>query len=492
MFTGQGVLAICALVCALSAAPGWAEPVKLTARGTGFTVTGELLDFDGARYRIASPIGVLTIPASETDCAGASCPPPPPAGDPDLIAGGGELAGALVSGLFEAMAFASGGAAERREESGSGAVRLSAPLPGGEIVQVVVDPAAEDPGAAITFRWRRAGEVAPSGPVIALDALALLVAPGSPATSMSLDAARKVLAGEVSNWSSLGGPDAPIALHLPAAGPGAAALAEFLDEGASPAPGAIYHASFRSLSDAVAGDPAALGFATLAFERNARALAIELECGLVAEPGAFSVKAGDHPFLRRLVATSGPAQGPGARAFFDFASSEEAQEEIAAFGAIDQQIETLPLNAQGRRIADGFLKARLPAATALMSELAGRIVAAERLSLTLNFAPGSEAPLEAGADFARLTRAAADGAFTGRELLLLGFADDAAGFADNISLAVRRAEASAEAARSAFAAAGMSPPRIVTGGYGPVAPVSCPGRAAGRRVEVWSRPAAGP
>ena len=51
--------------------------------------------------------------------------------------------------------------------------------------------------------------------VLALDAMVPIVAPENPVRSIStLDLAR-VFAGQVVNWQDLGGPNAPIALHLP-------------------------------------------------------------------------------------------------------------------------------------------------------------------------------------------------------------------------------------------------------------------------------------
>lgn len=269
-------------------------------------------------------------------------------------------------------------------------------------------------------------------------------------------------------------------------------MAAFLPSGAKPAPGATRHTSLRDLSDAVARDPAALGFATLAFERSARALTLETECGVPAEPSRFAVKAGDYPFVHPLAAKPGPALSPAARAFLDFAASESGQAEIAALGAVDARLETLALNAQGARIANGFLKARAPAAATLMAEFAASVVAAERLSATIRFAEG-DASLPAGsrAALAALVDAAAEGAFAGREILVIGFADDADGFASGVAMSVRRAEAAEAALRLALSAAGAAPVPMRASGYGPLAPVSCPGPG-GRRVEFWVRSASRP
>lgn len=479
--TGAGLLGVCLATAAV------AEPVTLTARGTGFTVTGELLEFDGARYIIASPIGRLTIPASETDCAGAACPPPPPAGGAVRIAGGGALAALLAPALVEAMAFAAGGTAERTPQAPDGALRLLAPFGGAEPAEYVIDPFGDPAGASIVLA-AEAGE----GATLAHDALVLLVSPGSPVASLSLADAGRILSGAATDWSDVGGPPGRIALHLPESGPEAEAMAAFLPGGAAPASGAIRHASLRDLSDAVARDPAALGFATLAFERSARALPLETECGVPAQADRFAVKAGDYPFVRPLAARPGGPLSPAAQAFLDFAASETGQAEIATLGAVDDRLETLGLNAQGARIATGFLKARAPAASTLMAEFAASIVAAERLSATIRFSEGDASlPPESRSKLAALAEAAAEGAFAGREILVIGFADDADGFASGVALSVRRAEAAEAALRRALSAAGAGPVLTRTSGYGPLAPVSCPGPG-GRRVEFWVRPAARP
>lgn len=480
--TGGALVAAC-----LIAGSAAAEPVTLTARGTGFTVTGELLDYDGVRYVIASPIGRLAVPAAETDCAGAACPPPPPEGGVVRIAGGGALAALLAPALIEALAVASGGAAERSPDAPDGALRLRAPFGGAEPADFFIDPEGETAGASIALTADAA-----AAPPLAVDALVLLVSQDSPVASLSLAEAGRILSGAVADWSAVGGPSAPIALHLPAGGPEAEAMAAFLPAGAAPAARATRHASLSELSDAVARDPTALGFATLAFERSARALPLETECGLTAEPSRFAVKSGDYPFVRPFGARASASLPEAGRALLAFAASEAGQAEIAALGAADGRIERLALNEQGGRIANGFLKARAPAAGTLMSEFAASVVAAERLSPTIRFAAGETSPPpEAGAAFAALAKAAAAGDFAGRELLVIGFADDGESFSSGVALSLRRAEAAEAALRGALAASGATPVPTRTNGYGPIAPVSCPGEG-GRRVEFWLRPAARP
>ncbi len=50
--------------------------------------------------------------------------------------------------------------------------------------------------------------------VIGLDALVPVVAPQNPINAISLPQLAQVFSGEIDNWQALGGPDAPIALHL--------------------------------------------------------------------------------------------------------------------------------------------------------------------------------------------------------------------------------------------------------------------------------------
>ena len=64
------------------------------------------------------------------------------------------------------------------------------------------DQAPEDP--PLTRRVR----------VLALDALVPIVSPDNPVTAISMTDLARAFSGEIDNWAALGGPDAPIALHL--------------------------------------------------------------------------------------------------------------------------------------------------------------------------------------------------------------------------------------------------------------------------------------
>ncbi|MEQ1384070.1 hypothetical protein ABLW58_25810, partial [Salmonella enterica] len=48
-------------------------------------------------------------------------------------------------------------------------------------------------------------------------------------------------------------------------------------------------------SDLVAADPNGIGFAGIAYERNAKALNIETSCGLIVKPSVFSMKTEEYP-----------------------------------------------------------------------------------------------------------------------------------------------------------------------------------------------------
>lgn len=81
-------------VASLLGSPGSArsEPVLLTFVDLSFSVTGDLIAFDGETYQIDSYFGRLTLAAETVSCLGQDCPlgtKAPPivkfVGDPGLV-----------------------------------------------------------------------------------------------------------------------------------------------------------------------------------------------------------------------------------------------------------------------------------------------------------------------------------------------------------------------------------------------------------------------
>ncbi|MCB1958750.1 MAG: substrate-binding domain-containing protein, partial [Rhodocyclaceae bacterium] len=103
--------------------------------------------------------------------------------------------------------------------------------------------------------------------VLALDALVAVVAPENPVRRISITDLARVFAGEIDNWQTLGGPDAPISLHIrdERSGLGQTARDRLLGPAQlTLAPGAILHESDAALAAALARDPFGIGLASYA------------------------------------------------------------------------------------------------------------------------------------------------------------------------------------------------------------------------------------
>lgn len=520
-------IAAAALVAAapytLNAAEG---EVVLTSRATGFTLLGQLLEFNGATYIIQSNIGKLNVAAADVDCTGDGCPPPAGARAFDKtfgVAGSATIGASLMPGLIEAYSFALGTEAEREigGEADQSVYRLLDDA-GEEVAEINLSARASadafpglvsgDALIGMSSRPIKSGEAeslqnaglgtrdqAASEHILALDGLAILVSPDNPIRTINIEDVAAVFSGEVDNWAELGGEDQPINLYVRSEDSGTFdTFRELVMEPAEAdlSPDAATFASDTRLADAVAADANGIGITGLAYQRGARPVAIETACGLIVDPSEFNVKTEEYPLSRRLyLYTTGEPLPKPAKELLEFALSDEAQLEIADTGFVSHAITSIPLNNQGRRIAEAFIQPRDAEQQRMMREMALELLDAERLSTTLRFEENSSVlEVKSEADLVRLARLIADGGYAGKEVLLIGFADDIDRFPAAIALSEQRAaqiRASFEAELIRLDA--IDNIEIATLGFGPLAPVACSNdeyaKATNRRVEVWVRDA---
>ncbi len=485
------------------AAGAGAAPAKLVAETTGFVIEGEILDFDGESYLIDGPIGRLRVPAAGVRCEGEGCPAAADPNAPLRIVAGSAADFALAARLIEGAAFAEGGAAERELGApGAARFRLLGPDDAATAAFLVetMDAAAAyaalaEGSAELGFvgRGPNEAEVAAFGlgaarveiAAAAIDGLAFIVAPGNPLGALTPDEAARIFSGAARDWAEFGGPAGPIRAIAPEGGEEAAALAAVT--GAAPSEALERISDPRALAEAVAADPAAIGFAGIGAAGAAKPLALDSGCGLLRDPSRFSVKAGDWPLtLARRVVTGARRPAPAAAKLFEFARSQAAQPDIADLGLADRRLETLPVAAQGRRLADAMLAAKGADGVATAAAFVRAVGAAERLSATVRYASGAaETDPQMAAALDELSRRI-EAAAPGRPLLLAGFASPEEG-PKPAALAAARAKGLAAALAAAYARSGAAAPEISAEGFADAAPLGCPGEATNRRVEIWLR-----
>ena len=168
--------------------------------------------------------------------------------------------------------------------------------------------------------------------VLALDGIAVIVNPANPVSDLDVETIAKIYTGEITNWKEVGGNDAEIVLIGREAGSGTRDGFESITDTKD---SCKYRQELTSTGDVittVSTNPDAIGYASLAaLKDNVKALTV----GGIA-PTEDTVKDGSYviqrPFV--LVTKEGAELSTAAQAFFDYATSADAADLIAAAGAV--------------------------------------------------------------------------------------------------------------------------------------------------------------
>lgn len=171
-----------------------------------------------------------------------------------------------------------------------------------------------------------------SATVLALDGIAIIVNPENDVTDLSLEDIAAMYKGEITNWSEVGGGDAEIVIIGREAGSGTRDGFESIT-GTQDA--CQYRQELTSTGDVittVSQNPDAIGYVSLAAVKDSvKVVSVD---GIT--PTEETVKDGTYaiqrPFI--LVTKDGVELSVVAQAFFDYATSAEAAEIIAAAGAV--------------------------------------------------------------------------------------------------------------------------------------------------------------
>ena len=168
--------------------------------------------------------------------------------------------------------------------------------------------------------------------VLALDGIAVIVNPANPVSDLDVETIAKIYTGEITNWKEVGGNDAAIVLIGREAGSGTRDGFESITDTKD---SCKYRQELTSTGDVittVSTNPDAIGYASLAaLKDNVK----DLTVGGIA-PTEDTVKDGSYviqrPFV--LVTKDGAELSTAAQAFFDYATSADAADLIAAAGAV--------------------------------------------------------------------------------------------------------------------------------------------------------------
>ena len=168
--------------------------------------------------------------------------------------------------------------------------------------------------------------------VLAYDGIAMIVNPANPVEDLSLEQIADIYTGKITNWSEVGGNDSQIVLIGREAGSGTRGGFE---EIVGVVDACQYRQELSSTGDVittVAQNPDAIGYASLAAVKDTvKALKV---AGVT--PTEATVKDGTYTIQRPFVLATktGEKLNDVAQAFFDYATSADVGEIIAAAGAV--------------------------------------------------------------------------------------------------------------------------------------------------------------
>jgi phosphate transport system substrate-binding protein len=527
--TRAGILVAAVLgSCAYSAA-ALAGEVTLRAKNGDFQIRGELVSYDNNKYTIMSAsLGSMSLDASRFDCIGGGCPtdaiamraePPPdvPAGPLSIsISGSNTIGNQLMPNLIEAYAEATktkltkvvsadaldvefrvagqdghdgGVIALHRHGSATAFTDLEKKV--AQIGMASRPVKAEEAQKIITAGL---GDVRRTGSehILGLDGLLVLVSPQNPVISLPTDTIAKIFSGQITDWAQVGQPAGTINVYAPTKESGTFDTFDNLvlkPNKLELTPTAKRTPNHAEQSDWVAHDAMGIGFAGIAYQRNAKALNVVSSCGLIAQPSTFSIKTEEYPLSRRLfLYTSGEPRDPVARGILAFALSPQAQPIVKQSDFIDQMPETASYESQAARIAFALNAEPENFDANLMKAFTNDIKSAERLSVTFRFQSGSyELDNKALADAKRLVELLKTESYRNKSVLLAGFADTKGTFSANLVLSRQRAKA----VLAVMKADGLPVEqiKIAIKGYSELAPAACndtpESMELNRRVEVW-------
>lgn len=507
------------LVGALSLpAPVLAESVRLTSPDGTVNLNGDLIDFSDGTYTVRTNLGDLRVSADRVRCEGAGCP----GGDAttaDIIIAGSDTVGLGVMPLLMS-GYASYLRAEADIQSTSNEGEIIASFVGDDgfgedLASYLVNSTTSgqgfktllEKGAHISMASRRikpkearqlkadgAGNmISPSQEnIVAVDSLVIVSHPSNPVKEISIEQLRQVYAGQITNWSELGGDDVEITVVTRQDGSGTRSVFEsrlFTDAEPQVVPTAVVAPDNNAMSSIVNDTPGAVGFVGFAFQNGAKALNLVNECGISTTPDAFSAKTEEYAFQRRLYLYSrADNQASAAADFIDFATSSEADGVVAKAGFIDLGISLREQSLEGAR-ARALLNSDVDDYEGnIMRGMLDTMADYDRLSTTFRFKTGSTQLDERGAiDMARLVEYLAAQP-EGTKVMMVGFTDDIGVFESNRNLSISRA-GEVQQALNDFVEGGLDHIEFDYTGYGEIAPSACntteAGRAINRRVEVW-------
>ncbi|SFR31589.1 ABC-type phosphate transport system, substrate-binding protein [Yoonia tamlensis] len=518
------------LLCMAAPAALFAEPVELRSIDGFISVDGEIVGYNGTMVSVETSVGRVSVPASEVVCYGTGCDEAIASNDFGLtraafrdvvtqsevavVGGSDDVIVSFLTPMFDKVyrivvgAYVTTGQPEANltigaageitlDSSATGAVARLRIADFGEPSNAEVTVASlqgEAPQAFATAAdWARAPALPDQ--YLATRAFAVIAAPNVGIETISMADLAAIYAGDIKNWSELGGPDlAVLPLQLPTT---STVRTEFIKLVMDPAGKAIAGNVLTmsdgiSIASSVNQFSGSLSVVELADAAENNILSVSGSCGAPVQLNTFNVISGDYPLVRPLmIRFDETPQTDLTFEVFDFAAGDIAQRLISAEGFDSLAAVGQSEDAKNRRL-NQLLGAtfendeRLAAA-----QMFQRLFEAQRLSPTM-FGGATSGP-EAGwnrAMFKVLADVLATSDMAGREVIFAGFGaheDGAlAALSGSAAAAADMKEAFLQFAPNVVATNGLV---VSSHGFGGISPATCyEGQVAAsghNRVEVW-------
>ena len=170
------------------------------------------------------------------------------------------------------------------------------------------------------------------GTVVAIDGIAMIVNKENPVKDLTIEQIAALYKGEITNWSEVGGADAPVVLIGREAASGTRDGFESITDTEDACKYTQELTSTGDVVQTVSSNPNAIGYASLASVKDTVKL-ISVE-GVT--PSTETIQNGSYKIQRNfvMVTKKNAELSPAAKSFFDFATSSAADEWIIEAGAV--------------------------------------------------------------------------------------------------------------------------------------------------------------
>lgn len=520
------------LLCIVTPVAVLAQSVDLRSPDDFINVRGEIVGFNGVMVQVETTVGRVAVPASEVICYGDGCAQVLASNDFGLtsaafqgavgetavapVAGGDALSIGFAAPTYERLqrtiagAYAIIGAngtvaeltstgdllLENPTNGETATLSLSPSLQGADIaVDVVTREGTADQVYDTPAEWAT-GTVL-SHQLMGLKSFSVVVAPNAGITAISINNLARVYAGEITNWSQIGGADVNILpLQLPPESEvGTAFKRLVMDPAGLNVSGSVLTMSNEAgVSGSIGQFPGSVGVVSSVIANADFVVDVAGACGIAVAPTPFNIVSGDYVLTRPIMATynTTPATVLPTHVF-DFAVGDVAQGLIAEEGFTNYSAIMLNSAAKNLRISS-LLDAELDDVQRVAAgQMVQTLFDANRLSPTMTGGPTSGP--EGAWNRAMLLGLRAfmeNPENAGREIIVVGFGESTDGSAAAITASEQAAAAFAElvtrTGADAIAANNLS---VTSVGFGNVAPAACiDGQVTASeytRIEVWIR-----